>query len=73
MEQEKGVPFLGHHGDLLDALLYMVRNVQFSKNPYPDNWNTMSGDNVYQTRFEKVGNTMADAFKGIMNMKKKDN
>jgi hypothetical protein len=28
----------GEHGDLLDALVYMVRNVRKSRNPWPESW-----------------------------------
>jgi len=37
----------GGHADLLDALIYLVRNVLFSKNPYPDDYHIMKGPNVF--------------------------
>lgn len=37
----------GGHADALDALVYMVRNIVFSKNPYPSSWNMLKGDDVF--------------------------
>lgn len=37
----------GEHGDLLDCLFYMVRNIRRSRNPYPHNWG-INADNVIQ-------------------------
>jgi hypothetical protein len=42
----------GGHADALDALIYLVRNIVRSKNPYPKGWNQMSGDNVFHSRIE---------------------
>lgn len=72
-DHSKGVQgkFKAHHGDLVDALLYMVRNVQFSKNPYPDDWQAMSGENVFQSRYQETESELSRTFKGVMNMKDK--
>lgn len=36
------------HFDAIDSLKYMVRNVDFRRNPYPANWGHMTGPNVYR-------------------------
>jgi hypothetical protein len=36
----------GEHGDLLDALVYMVRNVRKARNPWPENWG-VNRDNTW--------------------------
>lgn len=61
--------FKAHHGDLVDALIYMVRNVKFSMNPYPEDWNMLSGENVHQSRYQK-NNELSQTFKEMMNIKK---
>lgn len=38
----------GGHADLLDALIYLVRNVIQSKNPYPHDYNKLRGNNVHR-------------------------
>lgn len=40
----------GGHADAVDALIYMIRNLVKSKNPYPKNWGQAFGDNIFQTR-----------------------
>lgn len=45
-------PDAGHY-DAVDALKYLVRNIQFSKNPYPANYGFGSGDNWYNPRDNK--------------------
>lgn len=34
----------GEHGDLLDALVYLLRMANFSRNPYPLGWNVGPGE-----------------------------
>lgn len=36
----------GQHGDLIDCLVYTVRNIRRSRNPKPDNWG-VHGDNLW--------------------------
>ncbi len=36
-----------HHGDLVDALIYLVRNVVPSHNPYPAGYDAPTGDRAY--------------------------
>lgn len=62
-----------NHCDGLDALLYMVRNVETSKNPYPSNYFEMAGDGVfYPNGNEKyVTDTAKEIMYGICGKKKK--
>ena len=61
-----------NHCDALDALLYLIRNVDLNKNPYPDDFFEMQGDNIFRStspvseRQKKVKDIMKD----IMNIKK---
>lgn len=51
---------IGHHYDALDALIYMVRNIDFQKSPYPKNHfvegNFMSPKFERRQRMENQGN-----------------
>jgi hypothetical protein len=42
----------GSHADLLDALIYMIRNINYSKNPYPANYDVPVG--WYKSHKHKV-------------------
>jgi hypothetical protein len=43
----------GHHYDALDALIYMVRNVTWGKNPYPRGYRAVSGpDSFYKPNYQ---------------------
>jgi len=37
----------GGHFDALDAVIYLIRNVIYGKNPYPNNYGVLSPDNAY--------------------------
>lgn len=56
------------HGDLLDALVYLVRNVRREKNPYPKDYNKLSGFDVVDLGIEEeeVDKT-SQAFNSHMN------
>lgn len=36
-----------HHGDGVDAAIYIIRNISFNKNPYPDDYGIMSGNDIF--------------------------
>jgi hypothetical protein len=56
------------HFDAIDSLKYLVRNVEFQKNPYPAYFGTATGPNVfYQTK--QVTNTNFNNLKKILNIK----
>lgn len=42
------------HYDLLDSLIYLVRNVQWTKNPYPSNWGRGSMENWHENPTENL-------------------
>lgn len=43
----------GGHADALDALVYLVRNLVKSKNPYPADWGRLSGSGTQQSQLLK--------------------
>jgi hypothetical protein len=56
----------GGHADALDALIYLVRNVVKSKNPFPEDWDRLKGPMVQNSRFEKNNNSeIANLFQKI--------
>lgn len=59
-----------NHSDLLDALVYLVRNLQPQKNPYPEGYFELSGDNVYQSRLGDKNTSQQNLMNAIMNRKK---
>lgn len=62
-----------NHCDALDALLYMVRNVDTTKNPYPANYFEMSGENIFVPygSGKRVTDTVKEIMYGICGKKKK--
>jgi hypothetical protein len=40
------------HFDFVDAALYMVRNIRYSKNPYPKGYGLLAGENSYTREVE---------------------
>jgi len=61
-----------NHCDALDALLYMVRNVDTNKNPYPDDFFELKGGNIhYPKGYETPGQQKAkEVMYGIIGKKK---
>lgn len=46
------------HFDAVDSLVYMCRNINFHRNPYPDNYNFIGkGTTVFHTEVAKSGTT----------------
>ena len=56
------------HFDAIDSLKYLVRNVDFTKNPYPRGYNLPSGENAYYLR--RVSSPHLESMKKIMNIKR---
>lgn len=54
-----------HHCDALDALLYMVRNVDFNRNPYPSDYNTEQGEHIFNSNKYKSSNKYNDFAKAM--------
>jgi len=60
----------GGHADALDALIYLVRNLVRSHNPYPENWGAKSGGNVFASKIsKKAEGGIESMFRKIMNIK----
>lgn len=60
----------GGHADALDAFIYMVRNVMESRNPYPSDFGSMKGPNVFSSpRKKSEDGTIKDLVNRILNRK----
>ena len=60
------------HADGADSLIYMVRNLVKSKNPYPQGWGEMGGPNVFVSRYKKDSDSQTtNTVKSMLNIKKK--
>lgn len=67
--KSKGIK--ANHSDLLDALVYLVRNYQPEKNPYPDGYFEMSGNGVFQSRKPSEANQkLVELANAILNIKR---
>lgn len=63
----------GGHADALDALIYLVRNLVRTKNPYPDGYGTLSGANIFQSRVKiNTDDNLTRAIKSIVNLDNKN-
>lgn len=59
-----------NHADLVDALVYLVRNYQPSKNPYPENYFELSGSGVFNSGSKKKDSKKQRFMSAIMNLKR---
>lgn len=62
----KSLGIKANHSDLLDALVYLVRNYQPAKNPYPPGYFELSGDNVWGSGEQKVDKNVKQFMHKIM-------
>lgn len=62
---------VGGHADLLDALIYLARNVIKSKNPYPDGFFIESGPNIFNSNIKPKNKEVSGFMKGVMGIKSK--
>lgn len=46
----------GGHYDLIDALAYLIRNISFTRNPYPKGYGMISGDSSFKINGSSRGN-----------------
>lgn len=61
----------GGHADAVDALVYLVRNVIYTKNPYPHDYDELKGDNVFSSRRKKyLDPDLVAQIKSMLNIKK---
>lgn len=62
----------GGHADALDALIYMVRNVMESRNPFPSDYGSLKGPNIFRSpRQIEKDQSIKTVMKKIFNIKKK--
>lgn len=59
----------GGHVDTLDALIYMVRNLIKTHNPYPHDYGQLRGSNVHQSKYSKDSG-FVQTIKQILNIRK---
>ncbi len=63
-----------HHCDGLDALIYLVRNVDFERNPYPGGYFDLKGESVFNPFPNRNESGEKKEFmKDLMNIKKVNN
>lgn len=60
----------GGHCDALDALIYLVRNVNESRNPFPEDFNEIKGPSVFKGPSRRGNSKLQDLVDTIMNRKK---
>lgn len=62
-------PDAGHY-DAIDALKYMVRNIQYSKNPYPFGYGGEYGENTFRIKDTPAISPVAKSFENVFNLRK---
>jgi hypothetical protein len=67
MTDSEGKLIKGGHADGVDALIYLVRNLNKRKNPYPDEFD--AAGNTFSSRPQNKNIEIEKMFKTIMNMK----
>jgi len=63
-----GTNIMGGHADALDALIYMVRNLVKSHNPYPKNWGTGIGSETFYGKGKDQDDEWLKKIKTILNL-----
>lgn len=66
----------GGHADAVDALIYMVRNLVRTHNPYPKNWRLPNSGDIFYGYYQEIKDlgasaSVAEAIKSIFNIKGK--
>lgn len=56
------------HFDAIDALIYLVRNVQQSKNPYPPGYNQTSRESLFYRYGQQEDNKVSRGIKTMLNL-----
>lgn len=59
------------HYDAVDALIYLIRNIIFTKNPYPSNYGVNKQDLYINNPTNYYKNDQAEVFKRIFNVRKR--
>jgi len=60
-----------NHSDLLDALIYLVRNYHPHRNPYPEGYYDLKGESAFKGRNYEKPSENKELMKSIMNLRKK--
>ena len=60
----------GGHCDGLDALIYLVRNINEGRNPFPDDYNQLKGPNIFKSGKKPNQSKLQDLMNTIMGIKK---
>lgn len=64
-------PEAGHY-DGVDSLKYLLRNIQYFKNPYPARYNMMTSSNTFiSPHYKDEDNSFIDGVKDIFNLNKR--
>lgn len=62
----------GGHADALDAFIYMIRNVMETRNPYPSDYGSLRGANIFRSPRQKEEDTSTTGiFKKMFKLNKK--
>jgi len=60
------------HYDAIDALIYLIKSISYSKNPYPKNYNINSSTIYYPpAAYEEAKKSTVDVYKSIFGRKSK--
>ena len=60
----------GGHCDSLDALIYLVRNINESRNPFPEDYNKLKGPGIFSSRHKNEPSSVQKFMNTIMNIRK---
>ena len=71
LEDSTDGEILGGHADALPALVYMIRNVIESRNPYPEGYGKLKGSAVFYGNKQSGEEGVGAWVKTMMNIKKK--
>ena len=62
-------PDAGHY-DAVDAVVYLIRNIVYTKNPYPNNFGISTGDSWWGSNANNNSNPVFNGFRNIFTVKK---
>lgn len=71
VRDDKQMGLKGGHVDLVDALIYLVRNVSTVKNPFPEGYFALRGENIYASPHQDRANPSNSWVKTILGLDKK--
>jgi hypothetical protein len=59
----------GGHCDALDALIYLVRNINEGRNPFPEDYNQLRGPGIFRSLHKPKASKLQDLMDAIMGKK----